>query len=173
MKLTLTLAFLLMVVGCTSKSSDSGNSNESEKTAEVKNAEASEGNPNWAVDGWNKAVSSGGQTVENTTEWVSGLYQASKREGLTGAQTMKEWVTTDLKSQGDWQYKIVAFDPSDPVEIENQLNELGQNRWDCYHVKTDDDQWTFFMKRSKKSYLKNIPLRDLANILPALSGDEQ
>ena len=125
----------------------------------------------WATDTWSGAVSSGSQSIEDTGEWIKHLYQTAKDQGLTTANSVKEWAADDWNSQGDWQYKMLTMPGGDNESIEATLNEAGTQRWDCYHVDTSGQQWTFFMKRSRRSYLSKVPLKDLVNVLPNLSAD--
>jgi len=124
----------------------------------------------WATDTWNGAVNGGSQTVEQTRKWISEMYQSAKDQGITSANSMKDWVADDWNAQGDWQYKIMSLDPGDTEAVESKLNAAGTDRWECYHVDTGGPEWTFFMKRSRRSYLSRVPLKDLVNLMPG--GDD-
>ncbi len=172
--ISLSVVVLLVGVGCEGTGQQAANDSKAgDPVADNQAAkpDAPSDPTGWVTERWDRAVSEGNQTVAQTTRWVTDLYQAAKDEGLTRANSVKEWVTDDWQSKGDWQYKVVTLDPSDAAAVEQKLNELGQDRWDCFHVEATDDQWTFLMKRPKRSYLKNLPLRDLANILPMISSD--
>ena len=125
----------------------------------------------WTSDSWNNAVSGGNQAVESTGDWLNRLYRSAKETGSTSAGSVKDWVADDWSAQGDWQYKILAVSASDVAAVETELNKAGADRWECYHVDTATDQWKFFLKRSRRSYLSQIPLKDLANFLPGAIGD--
>jgi hypothetical protein len=125
----------------------------------------------WASDAWQGAVSGGSQTVGNTGQWLTDLYEAARDQGLTTASSVKEWVADDWKAQGDWQYRILSLPAGDREAVEAKLNEAGADRWECYHVDTSGPHWTFFMKRTRRSYLSRIPLKDLTNLVPLLSGE--
>lgn len=129
--------------------------------------------PGWVAGTWNQVLGTGGQTVQDTGDWLNRAYQAAREQGLTTAGNVKDWVTSDLQSMGDWEYRILMLDPADPAAVESRLNELGTRRWECFHVADSGEQWTVFLKRSKRSLLSKIPLRDLVNVLPMADGDGQ
>ena len=156
------------IPGCNSSKEDAGD--DGEKAAFNQQADGSSIG-DWASDTWNDALSNGSQTVEGTGKWLSDLYKSAKDQGITKASSMKEWINEDWHAQGDWQYKIIKLQRGDVQSIEKTLNQAGSIRWECYHVDTSGDSWTFFMKRSRRSYLSRVPLRDLANILPSISSD--
>lgn len=168
--------FLLLapwMVGCKAESTKSSKSKPgSDAAGETTNTEQEEasseggGVGQWASDQWNRARSTGTGAVDNTGEWISKLYKSAKDAGTTTASSTAEWVSEDWNSRGDWEYQILQLPSADLVQVQNQLNEAGKSRWECYHVDTAGTQWTFFMKRSKYSYLSKVPLRDLTNFIP-------
>lgn len=165
-RIWLVLTLCLVLAGC--------QKNAAENESGGKDSEAvSEGNSvgEWASDTWNGAVSGGSQAIEGTGEWISALYESARDQGTTTAKSVKEWVADDWNAQGDWQYKIMSIESSDVESLEKTLNEAGSNRWECYHVDTSGPTWTFFMKRTRRSYLARVPLKDLVNMLPVASGD--
>ncbi len=167
------LLTLILLTGCRQAAPDSAENPDSPAAHSVADAPTdSAGATGWAQDTWNGAVGQGQETVQNTNRWVTQMYTTAKDQGLTSAGNVKDWVANDLKSQGDWQYRIVSMDSTDPPAIQTRLNELGLDRWECFHVADQNGNWTLFLKRPKRSYLSRIPLRDLTNFLPALSGDE-
>lgn len=58
-----------------------------------------------------------------------------------------------------WEYKIVQTEVKGAglvitgnklrAQSETMLNKLGQDGWECYHVKTDDYPSVFYLKRRK------------------------
>jgi len=163
------LVICLVLSGC--KKSADGPQGGSENS-EAARQEQSGSIGDWASDTWNGAVSTGSQTVEDTGQWLSNLYKSAKDQGATSASSVKEWVTDDWNAQGDWQYRLISIDANDAQAMEAALNEAGADRWECFHVETTSSPWTFFMKRSRRSYLSRVPLKDLANFLPAISQNE-
>ena len=57
------------------------------------------------------------------------------------------------------EYKTIKVTHSDLAAMDEQLNELGQERWDCYHVSEDGEGKVFYFKRGKSNaiaYLTNL-----------------
>ena len=163
----------LAVPGCRNSGDTSANS---ESTSGETSGETSGGGVSsvgeWASDSWNGALSTGSRTVENTGQWLTNLYESARDAGTTSARSVTEWAAEDWNARGDWEYRILELARDDAELVESTLNEAGKARWECYHVDPAGENWTFFLKRSKRSYLSKIPLRDVANILPGLTGGE-
>jgi hypothetical protein len=178
MKLTcIGLMSLLVLAGCRQQTAKTGDlvENPALKNSQAQGDPASDspgrGASGWIQEKWEGAVSSGGQTVQDSSAWLESLYQSARDQGLTSAKNMKDWVTADFQSQGDWEYLLLGMDTEDSAAVEIRLNELGKSRWECFHITPHEGQWTLFLKRPKRSYLSRVPLRDLANVLPILSAD--
>lgn len=109
---------------------------------------------------------------EETTilEEARELYEAVKETGEKVPSDIYEWIREDIGTIGDWEYRVVSFPGSDATKIEEKLNQLGQERWDCFWVQPDDSGARFFFKRPARNYLKSIPFGDLLKLLP--SGSE-
>ena len=163
------LIFLISGYGGCQKSSKQAENGAKEGSNQEQSNKANDGS--WASDTWNGAVSTGSESLENTSQWLTSLYQAAKDQGITTASSMKEWVANDWQAQGDWQYQLISASAGDVDSIEAMLNKAGSDRWECYHVDTTGSNWTFFLKRSRRSYLSKVPLKDLANMLPLISSD--
>jgi hypothetical protein len=116
-----------------------------------------------------------GQTADDTMNWVNDAYKSLRDNGLTSATSAKDWVAEDWNSINAWEYKVVSVDMSKVVEnpklLEETLNNNGRLRWDCFHVSENLGKTQFYMKRQKKSYLKNIPLKDMLKLIPLLDTD--
>lgn len=116
-----------------------------------------------------------GQTADDTLKWVNDTYKSLSDRGLTTAKDAGDWVSEDWNSIGAWEYKVVLLEnkteKKDRVSPEQTLNEHGKLRWECFHVSDGPSGVTFFMKRQKKSYLKNMPLRDVLKLVPLLGAD--
>lgn len=116
-----------------------------------------------------------GQSAEDTMKWVNETYKSLSDRGLTTAKDAGDWVSEDWNSMGAWEYKVVLIGSAAIVQdanlLESTLNEHGKQRWDCFHVSSEDGGFRFFMKRAKRSYLKNMPLRDVLKLVPLLNTD--
>ena len=167
--------FLLIALtsGCNGKVGQKAATDESNdsKDATSEQEPDSKGVGQWAGKQWNNAISAGSQSANDTGEWVSKLYESAKEAGTTKASSAKDWVKEDWSAQGDWEYQIVQLSASDIPAVQTALNAAGRSRWDCYHVERAAEQWTFFMKRKRHSYLSKLPLRDLTRLLPMGIGN--
>ncbi len=77
----------------------------------------------------------------------------------------KNWVKGDIENIGDWEYKIVAFAEKAHPELEKELNQLGESRWQCFWVESSGKDKVFYFKRSKISYMHKIPAGKLLEII--------
>ena len=93
------------------------------------------------------------------------LYKEAKEAGEKVPEDLMEWVKSDFSKIGTWEYKIVATKSVRPEEIETMLNELGNERWECYFVESIPSGRRFYLKRGAKSYIRAIPASDLAKLL--------
>lgn len=125
-----------------------------------------------AANGGNNAAAAASDAADGTAEWANDVYKQLKDRGLTTANSAGQWVTEDYQSLGDWEYKIIKLDSDQSVEqSEKELNELGRSRWECFQVTAaSGNAHYYFFKRPKKSYLKNIPLRDMLKLVPLIDN---
>jgi hypothetical protein len=52
-------------------------------------------------------------------------------------------------------------------ELEKELNELGNERWEFFWIEKRDEELVFIFKRPKISYLQKIPKGELFKMLNA------
>ena len=123
----------------------------------------------WMKDQLDDAAEAGGSTAEGSLDWANEMYESLKKQGLTTAGSTTEWVAQDWRKMGVWEYKVVQLEDLSPIEIEKKLNELGKQRWECFHVMPLAGTQMYF-KRPARSYLKNIPLKDMLRLIPMLDG---
>lgn len=119
----------------------------------------------WVSDQVSGAMEATGNAAQDTGDWVSDTYESLKGQGLTSANSATEWLQDDLKNINAIEYKIL---PKASGNLQETLNELGAQRWDCFAV--DDN--SFYLKRKSKSYLRHVPVKDLLKLLPTGAGEE-
>ena len=64
----------------------------------------------------------------------------------------REWQElSEEELQRIWaiEYKTIKVAHSDLTELEEKLNKLGKERWDCYHVSEDREGKVLYLKRRK------------------------
>ncbi len=136
-------------------------------------AKSSGGNAgNWVKDRLGEAANAGGSTAQETLDWANQTYQSLKQQGLTTASSTSEWVSEDWNKMGAWEYKVIQLG-SEPERVEKTLNELGLERWECFHIAAAEGSGqTFYFKKPARSYLKNIPFKDMIRLVPLLDDGQ-
>ena len=150
---------------------------ENDSQGEGGNKEEESGLMDLATNLVKKAQDLGGDAMDQandkgaeTVDWVNQMYQSLKDRGLTTAKDATEWVQEDFSNLNAVEYKILQTTMTDVEEFETQMNELGKNRWECFHVQERDGTTTFFFKKPKRSYMRNIPLKDMVRLVPFMGG---
>lgn len=100
---------------------------------------------------------------------VKDLYEKAK--GTSDPSNAVDWAKDDIKKIGDWEYKIVVIADLETASLEQQLNELGEDRWEVFWVQPSRTETRFFLKRTARSYLRHIPLSELGKILTPEGGE--
>ena len=127
----------------------------------------------WMQQFLGDAAESSGETAQETMDWANDMYQSMKKQGLTTAGSATEWLSEDWNRIGAWEYKVIVVDDLSPSELEKKLNEMGAQRWECFHVSSTADGQTMYFKKHARSYLKHVPLKDMMKLIPLLdSGGE-
>ncbi len=99
------------------------------------------------------------------------LYDEKVESRKEATRNTKIWVNGDKENKGDWEYKIVAFGKKAPTELEKELNQLGNERWQCFWVEATGKDKVFYFKRTKMSYIQKIPAGDLLRIIGLLDQE--
>jgi hypothetical protein len=120
----------------------------------------------------NDAGDSTSKTAGEALKQLTTAYEAARDQGAEHTENITEWVKDDWNGMSAWEYKIINVDSEDMANLETKLNEVGKQRWDCFHVSEGAGNTKFFMKRHRKSYLKNIPLKDLLILVPFLDNEK-
>ena len=90
---------------------------------------------------------------------LKGDAQEAIGDARTKARALRELSAEELQEIWAIEYKTIEVTHSDLAALDEQLNELGQERWDCYHVSEDGEGKVFYFKRGKSnaiSYLTNL-----------------
>lgn len=126
----------------------------------------------WIVDKIREASDGGGAIGDDVAEWANKMFEDVKSSGMTGAGNAQEWVTEDIRNMNAFKYKIEKVSFDDLEALENQLNHLGQLKWECFHVAERGSETVMFFKKERRSLLKNIPLSDMMKIVPFMGKGE-
>lgn len=74
------------------------------------------------------------------------------------AKEVKKSTTAEIEKLFVFEYKV--FDLGDDTslsKIEEQLQKLGEERWECFHIERFETRLSAFCKRRPKTYLRYIP----------------
>ena len=113
------------------------------------------------------------ETESDISLWkqIQALYDSAKDAGDMNAGSVTEWLKSDYEGMGDWEYRVIEVSSKDTVMLEAELNEAGAERWEVFWVREGSGNFTFFLKRPKRSYLRSIPLTDLLKLIPGGGGE--
>lgn len=138
------------------------------ESAKVKSMELVEKTKDAAGDYYDKARDATGEAYNQAKDTTVGWYENAR-----------DWTQEDLKKAGSWHYRVVIIDKNDlirhPESVQDTLNELGAERFECFWVEPLDDSHTrmaFFFKKSGFSYLKSIPAQQFWRMLPSGDGGD-
>ena len=81
-----------------------------------------------------------------------------------------EWAAEDIENIGDWDYKVVNLSFDSPQDLENQLNELGNEKWQVIWLERSPDGFLAVLKKPSISYLSKIPLSQIGRYV--IGGSE-
>jgi hypothetical protein len=101
---------------------------------------------------------------------VLALYQEAKGTSETAAEDVYEWAREDMKSIGDWEYKVEYFSNPNHLALEKQLNELGTDRWEVVWIDRQGPNLIVTLKRPSRTWLNKLPLGQLLKLV-APGGD--
>ena len=74
----------------------------------------------------------------------------------TRAQELGELSAEELQEIWAIEYKTLEVTHTDLAALDEQLNALGAERWECYHVSEDGQGKVFYFKRRKSNAIANL-----------------
>ena len=74
----------------------------------------------------------------------------------TKAQELGELSAEELQEMWAIEYRTLEVTSADFAALDEQLNALGQERWECYHVSEDGRTKVFYFKRRKSNAIANV-----------------
>lgn len=81
-----------------------------------------------------------------------------------------DWAAADLENIGDWEYRVVRLSYRSAEELQDQLNEFGNERWEVIWLEESPGGFLAVMKKPSISYLSKIPLSQISRIVTGDSG---
>lgn len=95
---------------------------------------------------------------ESLTDTIAAQISKAQQQVQELASGSKDTATEEVEKLFTFDYRVVEFDKSLPAtDLELKLNELGKERWECFHVEPRESVLQFFCSRRPKTYLRYIP----------------
>ena len=116
-------------------------------------------------EAYDEKVKAGKELYDEGVKGAKEKYNETFEGGKNLTEKSKEWLAKDIENIGDWEYKVVTYGPKDSKALEKDLNELGQERWQCFWVEASGKEKVFYFKRTKMSYIGKIPMGALLRIM--------
>ena len=82
--------------------------------------------------------------------------QEAMEDAKVKAREWRELSEEELQKIWAIEYKTIKVTQSDLTELDKKLNELGKERWDCYHVSEDREGKVFYLKRRKSNAVRYL-----------------
>tara|TARA_R110002096_G_scaffold57426_2_gene145615 strand:- start:24685 stop:25113 length:429 start_codon:yes stop_codon:yes gene_type:complete len=84
-----------------------------------------------------------------------------------------DWATEDLENIGDWEYRVVDLAYSSSEDLQSQLNNFGNDRWEVIWLEKSPGGFLVVLKKPSISYLSKIPISELGRIVTGGSEGQQ
>ena len=81
-----------------------------------------------------------------------------------------KWAADDLENIGDWEYKVQEIPHISNSQLEEALNELGDERWEVSWIERTETGFLVILKKPSVSYLGKIPLSQIGRFV--IGGQE-
>ena len=126
----------------------------------------------WAQDVYQKSLDTAESTTNKMSDSLKGLYKKAVESGTTTAKSTKDWVEEDIGKMGAWVYTSRTVSTEEDAQATvAMLNEMGREKWECFWVEKQGTATTLYFKKSPRSYISNIPFKDLVKMFPGLGSD--
>ncbi len=122
------------------------------------------GAQDWVQKKIGDAAAASGESAGDAMGWANDTFESLKESGMTNADNTSQWLTQDWKNMQSWEYKTVVLEVAGEDSADDQLNQLGAQGWECFHVQSR----TFYFKKPADSYLRHLPFNDFIKLIPLL-----
>ena len=115
-----------------------------------------------------EAASPTQKTFPKTSAELRQLYERTIEAGekLQIPDDVIERAREEIKRIGTWEYRVMTLNAPQDTALEQHLNELGQDRWECHATLRGQEEVRLICKRPVRSYFKNIAVTDLLKLIP-------
>ncbi len=115
---------------------------------------------------WDRVKDDAGRTLDDAQQQTREALEDARRQ----ASQWKKLSEEEIQKLWAVEYKTIHISGSDTAVFDVRLNDLGKERWECYHVTEATQGKVFYLKRPAASSLRYLPLRDLLRVV-LLLGD--
>lgn len=116
------------------------------------------------------ACGSGSEESSPTDRALDELQQKYDEHLKDKVDVPVDWAKEDLENIGDWEYKVVSLSYTSPDELETQLNEFGNDRWEVIWLEEKPGGFLAILKKPSISYLSKIPISQIGRLV---GGDSE
>ena len=100
------------------------------------------------------------EVLDRARDGAQSLSELSPDELLDGArsraQALGELSSDEINELWGIEYRSVIVLHADLETLDEQLTELGRQRWECYHVSDEVEGKRFYFKRTKSIAVSNL-----------------
>ena len=72
------------------------------------------------------------------------------------ANELRELSAEELRDLSAIEYRSLEVESADLAQMDDLLNELGRERWECYHVSDNSRGRVFYFKRNKSNVIAHL-----------------
>lgn len=123
----------------------------------------------WVQDKIKSATGTAGDSTEEAMTWANGMFESLKAKGMTNASDTTEWLSNDWNNMESWEYKVISSESLDNQQLEDKLNLLGEQGWECFDIAGE----RLMLKKPRESYLRRLPFKDLLQLAPLINLDQK
>ncbi|HEY5666185.1 MAG TPA: hypothetical protein VIV64_05635 [Gammaproteobacteria bacterium] len=106
-----------------------------------------------------------GAATDGALDDLVAAYEALAGMLGQGSEEAVDRVQSDIENLGDWEYRIVEL-PNESTEVmADELNALGDERWEVFWIEPAPVGLRVYLKRPSVSYLSRVPLTTLLRLL--------
>jgi hypothetical protein len=124
-------------------------------------AQEATGEEGAAADG----AAADGAAADGALDDLVAAYEALAGMLGQGSEEAVDRVQGDIENLGDWEYRIVELANESSDVMADELNALGDERWEVFWIEPAPAGLRVYLKRPSVSYLGRVPLTTLLRLL--------
>lgn len=120
-----------------------------------------------SLPGQESAEAEDASAATRAMEELTAAYESLAAMLGQGSGEAVERVQSDVENLGDWEYRVVELSNDSIQVVAEELNVLGDERWEVFWVESTPGGMRVYLKRPAVSYLGRFPLAALLRLLAA------